>query len=57
MTWSVTADPGGTAFPDLDSVLAYFDDYERAQDFPVHFEAASGCARSRRLCPGRRGTL
>jgi hypothetical protein len=34
MTWSVTADPGGTAFPDLDSVLAYFDDYERARTSP-----------------------
>jgi hypothetical protein len=29
MTWSVTADPGGTGFPTLDSVLAYMDDYEQ----------------------------
>jgi aminoglycoside phosphotransferase (APT) family kinase protein len=34
MTWSVTADPGGTVFPELDSVLAYFDDYERARTTP-----------------------
>ena len=34
MTWSVTADPGGTAFPDLDSVLAYCDDFERARTSP-----------------------
>jgi hypothetical protein len=27
MTWSVTADPGGTEFPRLDSVLAYMEDY------------------------------
>jgi hypothetical protein len=31
MIWSVTADPGGTEFPDLDSVLAYIDDFERAR--------------------------
>lgn len=29
MTWSVTADPGGTEFPTRDSVLAYIDDYEK----------------------------
>ena len=29
MTWSVTADPGGTEFPDLDSVLGYIADYEQ----------------------------
>ena len=32
MTWSVTADPGGTKFPDVSSVLAYMDDYESARD-------------------------
>ena len=31
MTWSVTADPGGTEFPDLDSVLGYMVDYEQTQ--------------------------
>lgn len=35
MAWSVTADPGGTAFPTTGSVLAYMDDYEehRAEPF------------------------
>lgn len=32
MTWSVTADPGGTEFPDLDSVQGYLADYEQAGD-------------------------
>ena len=32
MTWSVTADPGGTEFPDMNSVLAYIADYERARN-------------------------
>ena len=32
MTWSVTADPGGTEFPNVSSVLAYMDDYESARD-------------------------
>jgi hypothetical protein len=35
MTWSVTADPGGTAFPGLDSVLGYISDYERARGTPL----------------------
>jgi hypothetical protein len=35
MTWSVTADPGGTEFPPLDSVLAYLDDYDRAAEAPL----------------------
>ena len=35
MTWSVTADPGGTEFPTMDSVLGYMDDYERARDAPL----------------------
>jgi hypothetical protein len=35
MTWSVTADPGGTAFPDLDSVLGYISDYEEARGSPL----------------------
>jgi Phosphotransferase enzyme family len=30
MTWSVTADPGGTEFPDMESVLGYMADYEQA---------------------------
>jgi hypothetical protein len=34
MTWSVTADPGGTAFPGLDSVLGYIGDYEQARGGP-----------------------
>ena len=32
MTGSVMADPGGTKFPDVSSVLAYMDDYESAKD-------------------------
>jgi aminoglycoside phosphotransferase (APT) family kinase protein len=32
MTWSVTADPGGTEFPALESVLAYLDDFERERE-------------------------
>jgi hypothetical protein len=32
MTWSVTADPGGTEFPNASSVQAYMDDYESARD-------------------------
>jgi aminoglycoside phosphotransferase (APT) family kinase protein len=32
MTWSVTADPGGTEFPTLESVLAYLDDYENQRE-------------------------
>ena len=32
MTWSVTADPGGTEFPDLDSVLGYMADYEQTRN-------------------------
>jgi hypothetical protein len=35
MTWSVTADPGGTAFPDRDSVLGYVSDYEEARGTPL----------------------
>lgn len=35
MTWSVTADPGGTEFPTLASVLGYMDDYERERDAPL----------------------
>jgi aminoglycoside phosphotransferase (APT) family kinase protein len=35
MTWSVTADPGGTAFPDLHSVLGYIGDYEEARGAPL----------------------
>jgi hypothetical protein len=31
MTWCVTSDPGGTEFPDLNSVLAYIESYERAR--------------------------
>jgi aminoglycoside phosphotransferase (APT) family kinase protein len=27
MTWSVTADPGGTEFPEMDDVLAFMDEY------------------------------
>lgn len=32
MTWSVTADPGGTEFPTLESVLAYVEDYEQERE-------------------------
>lgn len=32
MTWSVTADPGGTEFPSMDSVLEYMADYEQARN-------------------------
>ena len=32
MTWSVTADPGGTEFPEMDSVLGYMADYEQARN-------------------------
>ena len=32
MSWSVTADPGGTEFPDLDSVLSYLADYQQARN-------------------------
>jgi hypothetical protein len=32
MTWSVTADPGGTEFPDMDSVLDYMADYQQARN-------------------------
>jgi hypothetical protein len=35
MTWSVTADPGGTAFPGLDSVLGYIADYDAARGGPL----------------------
>jgi hypothetical protein len=35
MTWSVTADPGGTEFPKSDDVLAYLDDYQRARSRPL----------------------
>jgi hypothetical protein len=35
MTWSVTADPGGTEFPALVSVLAYMYDYEQERDGPL----------------------
>jgi aminoglycoside phosphotransferase (APT) family kinase protein len=38
MTWSVTADPGGTEFPTIDSVLAYFDDYEQDRAEPLTSE-------------------
>jgi hypothetical protein len=30
VTWSVTADPGGTRFPTIEEVLNYFSDYEDA---------------------------
>ena len=32
MTWSVTADPGGTEFPEMDSVLGYMADYGQARN-------------------------
>ena len=32
MTWSVTADPGGTEFPDMNSVLDHMADYQQARD-------------------------
>jgi aminoglycoside phosphotransferase (APT) family kinase protein len=35
MTWSVTADPGGTAFPTLDSVLGYMEDYQESRQRPL----------------------
>ncbi len=35
MTWSVTADPGGTEFPDSDDVLAFIHDYQRARSRPL----------------------
>ena len=35
MTWSATADPGGTAFPEVDSVLGYLGDYEAARGGPL----------------------
>jgi hypothetical protein len=35
MTWSVTADPGGTSFPVLGSVLGYIGDYEEARGTPL----------------------
>jgi hypothetical protein len=35
MSWSVTADPGGTVFPELDSVLGYIHDYEEARGTPL----------------------
>ena len=38
MTWSVTADPGGTEFPDMDSVLDYMIDYERARNLGLTSE-------------------
>jgi hypothetical protein len=47
MTWSVTADPGGTEFPDMDSVLDYMADYEQARDRsfgPGQHQAARGAA-------------
>jgi hypothetical protein len=34
MTWSVTADPGGTEFPTEESVLGYIDDYLRTRTRP-----------------------
>jgi hypothetical protein len=37
MTWSVTADPGGTKFPNVSSVLAYIDDYESARDMRLTY--------------------
>ena len=47
MTWSVTADPGGTEFPDMDSVLGYMADYERARNRSFNaeqFQAARAAA-------------
>ena len=35
MTWSVTADPGGTTFPEWDDVLAYMDNYQQARGRPL----------------------
>lgn len=35
MTWSVTADPGGTEFPTLDSVLAFMEDYQEERGQPL----------------------
>jgi hypothetical protein len=35
ITWSVTADPGGTEFPTPDDVMAYMDDYQRARGRPL----------------------
>jgi hypothetical protein len=42
MTWSVTADPGGTAYPSIGSVLAYMEDYEKHRGEP--FSLAQGRA-------------
>jgi hypothetical protein len=35
ITWSVTADPGGTTFPEWTDVLAYMDDYQHARKRPL----------------------
>ena len=32
LTWSVTSEPGGSIFPDADTVAAYVSDYEQASD-------------------------
>ena len=52
MTWSVTADPGGTEFPDMESVLDYMADYEQARNRRFSAEqtpsgAGGRCVRSR----------
>lgn len=47
MTWSVTADPGGTAFPTMDSVLAYIEDYQKERGTslsPLQRRSARGAA-------------
>ena len=33
MTWSVTADPGGTAFPALPDIVGFVADYEEADGY------------------------
>lgn len=45
MTWSVTADPGGTEFPDLDSILGYLADYEQTRNRSFNAEQL-GAARA-----------
>lgn len=35
ITWSVTADPGGTEFPGHGDVVAYMEDYQRARHQPL----------------------
>jgi hypothetical protein len=45
MTWSVTADPGGTEFPHMDSVLGYMADYQRVRNRSLNAEQL-GAARA-----------